>query len=96
MTSSSASITSRCGSLKVLEDFSMSMSTISVVASERAVPGIDPTGDRTTPPQAVDVSRIEMRLLRDTRRVLEYLSMTISQRQQWFMSADGHSQLPEY
>jgi len=82
----------------------MSMSTISVVDSKRAVPGNDPTGDRMTPPQAVDVSRIEMRLLRDTRRVLEYLSMSIIG-QQWSMrrgdlteirNADGHSQLPEY
>jgi hypothetical protein len=53
----------------------MSMSTISVVASERVVQGNDPPGDRMTPPRAVDVSRIEMRLLRDARRVLEYLSM---------------------
>ena len=53
----------------------MSMSMMSVVASERAVLGSDP-GDRTTPPQATDVSRIEIRLLRDTRRVLEYLSKT--------------------
>ena len=68
--------------MKALEDFSMSISTISVVTSERAVPGNEPTGDRTTPPQAVDVSRIEIRLLRVTRRVLEYLSMSIIG-QQW-------------
>jgi hypothetical protein len=55
----------------------MSMSTMSVVASERAVElvGHMPAGDRTAPRWATDVSRIEMRLLRDTRRVLEYLSV---------------------
>ena len=84
MTSSCGSITSSGGSLEALKDFSMSMSTISIAASERAVPGTDPTGDRTTPPQAVNVSRIEMRLLRDTRRVLEYLPMSIIG-QQWSM-----------
>jgi len=52
------------------------MSTISVVVSDRSVLGNEPAGDRTTPPQATDASRIEMRLLRDTRRVLEYLSRT--------------------
>ena len=70
------SITYSGGILKEFEDFSMSMRMMSVVASERAVLGSDPAGDRTTPPQATDVSRIEMRLLRDTRRVLEYLSKT--------------------
>jgi len=52
------------------------MSTISVVVSERSVLGNEHAGDRTTPPHATDASRIEMRLLRDTRRVLEYLSRT--------------------
>jgi hypothetical protein len=32
------------------------------------------TGQSTTPPRVLYVSRIEIRLLRDTRRVLEYLS----------------------
>ena len=63
--------------LKEFEDFSMSMSMMSVVGSERARLGYVPAGDRTTPPQATDVSRIVMRLLRDTRSVLEYLSKTI-------------------
>jgi hypothetical protein len=56
---------------------SMSMSTMSVVASERAVKlvGHMPAGDRMAPRWATDVSRVEMRLLRDTRRVLEYLSV---------------------
>jgi hypothetical protein len=86
MTGSSGSITSRCGSLKALEDFSVSMKMICLVPSERVVLGNDPTaGDRTTPPQAVDVSRIEMRLLMDTRKVLEYLSMAIIAQR----SADG-------
>ena len=58
------------------EDFSISTNTISVVVSERSVLGNEPVGDRTTPPQATDASRIEIRLLRDTRRVLEYLSRT--------------------
>jgi len=57
------------------------MSVMSVVASKRAVLGSDHEGDRTTPPQATDVSRIDMRLLRDTRRVLEYLSKTIIDQQ---------------
>jgi hypothetical protein len=74
MTRSCGSITSSGGNLKAFERFSMSMSTMSVVASERVVLGNDPTGDRTIPPQATDVSRIEMRLFRDTRSVLEYLS----------------------
>jgi hypothetical protein len=47
------------------------MSMMSVVASDRPVLGNDP---RTTPPQATDASRIEMRLFKDTRSVLEYLS----------------------
>ena len=54
----------------------MSMSMMSVVAPRWAVLGSGPAGDLTTPPQATDVSRIDMRLLRDTRRVLEYLSNT--------------------
>jgi len=58
------------------EAFSISISTISVVVSERSVLGNEPAGDRTTPPHATDASRIDMRLLRDTRRVLEYLSRT--------------------
>jgi hypothetical protein len=74
MTCSCGFITSSGGNLKAFERFSMSMSTMSVVASERVVLGNDPTGDRTIPPQATDVSRIEMRLFRDTRSVLEYLS----------------------
>jgi hypothetical protein len=74
ITRSCGSITSNGGSLKAFERFSMSMSMMSVVASERPVLVNDPTGDRTTPPQATDVSRIEMRLFRDTRSVLEYLS----------------------
>ena len=37
------------------------------------------TGQSTTPPWTLYVSRIEIRLLRDTRRVLEYLSNAISQ-----------------
>ena len=60
----------------------MSISMMSVVASRWAVLGCGPTGDRMTPPQATDVSRIEMRLLRDTRRVLEYLPKTFID-QQW-------------
>ena len=71
------SITYTGGIFEEFEDFSMSMSMMSVIASEWAVLGCGPVGDRTTPPQATDVSRIEMRLLRDTRRVLEYLSKTI-------------------
>jgi len=54
--------------------FSLSTSTDSVVASERPVLGYVPAGDTTTPPQATEASRIEMRLLRIRRRVLEYLS----------------------
>ena len=59
-------------------DFSVSMIIMPMpdVASERAVSGNDPSGDRMTPPRDADVSRREMRLLRDTRRVLEYLSKT--------------------
>ena len=63
------------GIFEEFEDFSMSMSMISDVAPGWAV-GSGPAGDRTTPPQATDVLRIDMRLLRDTRRVLEYLSKT--------------------
>jgi len=70
------SITYTGGIFEEFEDFS-SMSLVSVVASEWAVLGRGPVGDRTTPPQATDVSRIEMRLLRDTRRVLEYLPKII-------------------
>jgi len=51
----------------------MSVSRKSVVAPELVIVGKDPAGDRTTPPQATDVSRIEMRLFRDTKSVLEYL-----------------------
>jgi hypothetical protein len=76
MTAPTVSITYSGGILKEFEDFSMSMSVMSVV-SERVVLGNDPAGDRTIPPQATDVSRIERRLLRDTRRVLEYLSKTV-------------------
>lgn len=55
--------------------FFISMSMMSIVSSERAVLlGNVPAGVRTTPPQATDALRIEIRLLRDTRRVLEYLS----------------------
>ncbi len=54
--------------------FSTSTSTTSVVASERPVLGHVPEGDWTIPPRATEASRIEMRLLRNTRRVLEYLS----------------------
>jgi hypothetical protein len=54
--------------------FSISMSTMSVVASERLLLGHVPEGNWTTPPRTTEASRIEMRLLRDTRRVLEYLS----------------------
>lgn len=43
-------------------------------ASERAESGNDPSGDRMTPPRDTALSRSEIRLLRDTRRVLEYLS----------------------
>ena len=57
-------------------DFSVSGSNTPDVASERAVSGNDPSGDRMTPPRDTDVSRSEMRLLRDTKRVLEYLSKT--------------------
>lgn len=57
-------------------DFSVSMSITPDVASERAVSGNDPSGDRMTPPRDADVSRSEMRLLSDTSRVLEYLSKT--------------------
>jgi len=74
ITRSCGSITSSGGNLKAFERFSMSMSMMSVAASERPVLGNDPTGDRMTPPQATDVSRIEIRLFRDTRSVLEYLS----------------------
>lgn len=59
---------------------STSTSTTSVMASDRVVSGNDPAADRTSPPRATDASRIEMRLFRDTRRVLEYLSrMNIGQ-----------------
>jgi len=53
-----------------------SMSENPVVASERQVMvGNDPTGDRTflSPELGRDLSRIAMRLLRDTRSVLEYI-----------------------
>jgi len=36
--------------------------------------GVVTTGQSTTPSWTLYVSRIEIRLLRDTRRVLEYLS----------------------
>jgi hypothetical protein len=48
---------------------------VSVVAPEaELLLGVVTTGQSTTPPRALYVSRIEIRLLRDTRRVLEYLS----------------------
>jgi len=53
------SITYSGGIFKEFEDFSMSTSIMSVIASEWAVLGCGPAGDRTTL-----VSRIEMRLLR--------------------------------
>jgi len=54
--------------------FSKSMSTMSGVPSERAMlPGKVPAGDLMAPRSAIE-SRIEMRLLRVTRSVLEYLS----------------------
>ena len=62
--------------------FSISMSTMSVVASERLVLGHVPEGNWTTAPRTTEASRIEMRLLRDTRRVLEYLSKK-NVRQRW-------------
>ena len=49
------------------------MSTMSVVCSERPLPGKVPAGDLMAPREAI-VSRIEMRLLSETRSVLEYLS----------------------
>ena len=48
---------------------------LSVAASERvAAAGTVTTSQSITPPRASYVSRIEMRLLSDTRSVLEYLS----------------------
>lgn len=48
---------------------------VTVVAPE-AEPrlGVVATGQSTTPPRVLYMSRIELRLLRDTRRVLECLS----------------------
>jgi hypothetical protein len=73
MTRSCVSITSSGDILNEFGCFSKSVSRNSVVAPELAVAGKDPPGDRTTPLLATDVSRIEMRLFRDTRSVLEYL-----------------------
>ena len=72
--------------------FSMSMSTMSVVASEWPVLGNVPAGDRMTPPQATEASRIEMRLLRDTKRVLEYLSKK-NVRQRWCVGRDDSKEM---
>ena len=55
-----------------LTDSSMSTSSISVVSSDLPRPGKIPAGDLMAPCEAIE-SRIEMRLLRDTRSVLEYL-----------------------
>ena len=52
------------------KDFSNSMRSMSVVPSD--LPPL-PAGDLIAPREAI-VSRIEMRLLSDTRSVLEYLS----------------------
>jgi hypothetical protein len=75
MVLSCCTVTSRGGGrgLKVLECFSTPMYTKSVIVSAWAVPVKGSIGARITPPQAVEVSRIEMRLLSDTRSVLEYL-----------------------
>lgn len=53
--------------------FSASKSVMSVVASERVPPLLNVANWQSTALRALYVSRIEMRLLRDTRRVLEYL-----------------------
>lgn len=47
---------------------------VSFVASELAPPGTLTTWQSKTFPRVSHDSQIEMRLLRDTRRVLEYLS----------------------
>jgi len=49
----------------------MSMSTMSVMSSDRPLPGKVPAVDLMAPLEAI-VSRIEMRLLRDTSSVLDY------------------------
>lgn len=81
------------GTLRFCWDFSesISMSVIFIVVAsepERAVPAVlhgsvpvlVSPGGRTTAPRAADASRIEMRLLRDTRSVLEYLPNKITER----------------
>jgi hypothetical protein len=49
------------------------MSTMSVMPSDRRLLGKVPAGDMIAPREAI-VSRIDMRLLSDTKSVLEYLS----------------------
>jgi len=68
----------RGGILRGSEALCMSVSGISIVASEGVLVGNDSGGDRSIlrPELDTDLSRSEMRLLRDTRSVLEYLSKT--------------------
>jgi len=76
MTLSSKSRPPKGGNLRMSGALLKSVSEIPVVASERQVlVGNDPAGDRMflSPEQGRDLSRIAMRLLRDTRSVLEYL-----------------------
>jgi hypothetical protein len=72
MTLSLTTLTAVCGSFMVcFSNFSLSISE-SPVVSER--PLLLRDAPISTAPRALYVSRIEIRLLRDTRRVLEYLS----------------------
>lgn len=70
---SSASASDEVGFMGHFRCFPASKNVMSVVVSER-VPLLNVVNWQSTALRVPYVSRIEMRLLRDTRRVLEYLS----------------------